>query len=378
MRKSLLVLLLAAAPALGEIQPEPLGVIQTLPETYPPHWVIAQDSAFFHMSDGKFIVLDADSDDAASRYKGMFNGAFIPQFYLPETKPEMYVIETFHSRGNRGERTDVLTIYDKTTLAPIDEVIIPAKRVAAIPTHYYLQLVDDERIALIYNFTPGTSVSVVDLESREFLGEVPIPGCALVYPMAGRAFASLCADGSMLAVQLDENGKLAAAARTEKFFGSERDPMMEKAAIIDGVAYFPTFLGNVFPVDLNGSTPGVQEPWSLVADVESGWRPGGIVLAQGDASGRLYVMMHPDGYDGSHKQPGTEIWVFDPKTKQRIDRIELRVPAITMGVTHDQNPLLLTTNVDLEVDVYSAADGEHLRTIGNFGQDTVFLFHSAR
>lgn len=378
MQKLLLLLLTISCSAFAEIQPESLGVIRTLPETYPPHWIIAQDSAFFHMSDGKFIVLDADSDDAAGRYKGMFNGSFIPQFYMPETKSEMYVIETFHSRGNRGERTDVLTIYDRTTLAPIDEVIIPAKRVAAIPTHYYLQLVDDERIALIYNFTPGTSVSVVDLESREFLGEVPIPGCALVYPMAGRAFASLCADGTMLAVQLDENGMLASAARTEKFFGSDRDPMMEKAAIIDGIAYFPTFLGKVIPVDLNGLTPGIQEPWSLVADVESGWRPGGIALAGGDANGRLYVMMHPHGYDGSHKGPGTEVWVFDPKTKKRINRIELSVPAITMGLTHDENPLLLTTNINLEVDVYSADDGEHLRTIGNFGQETVFLFHSAR
>lgn len=376
MRKLVALLVAVCLPAFAEIQPEELGRIQTLPDRYPPHWIIAADSSFFHMNDGKFIVLDADSDDPAGRYKGMMNGSFIPLMYLAETKPEIYVLESFRSRGHRGEQTDVLTIYDKTTLAPIDEVVVPAKRVSAIPTKYYLQLVDDENLALIYNFTPAQSVSVVDLEKREFLGEVQIPGCALVYPHAGRTFSSLCADGSLLTVQLDDNGAQALAERSEQFFDSENDPLMEKPAIIDGVAYFPTFLGNVFPVDLSGSNPDIGESWSLVDGVEGGWRPGGIVLAQGDAQGRLYVMMHPEGYDGSHKDPGTEVWVFDPRTKKRVDRIELALPAITMGLTNDDDPLLVATNINLEVDVYSVKSGAHLRTIGNFGQETVFVFHS--
>ena len=49
---------------------------------------------FFHMSDGKFIVLDADSDDSANRYKGMINGSLIPAMYMAETRPEIYVLET--------------------------------------------------------------------------------------------------------------------------------------------------------------------------------------------------------------------------------------------------------------------------------------------
>jgi len=115
----------------------------------------------------------------------------------------MYVAETFRARGTRGERTDVLTIYDKRTLAPIGEVVIPPKRASEMPLHYNLQLLDNESLALVYNFTPATSVSVVDLVNREFLTEIPIPGCSLVYPMGGRAFASLCADGSILSVTLD-------------------------------------------------------------------------------------------------------------------------------------------------------------------------------
>ena len=378
MRKYLLLAFLAGSAAQAQIQPESLGTINSLPDKYPSHWVILQDSAFFHMLDGKFIVVDPTTDDPTEQFKGMLNGSFIANFRQAESRPEMYVTETFYSRGARGTRTDVLTIYDKATLAPVDEVILPAKRITGMPTDYYLRLIDDEKLALLYNFTPATSVSVIDLEEREFLGEVDIPGCALIYPMGGRAFSSLCTNGTMLTVQLDENGVQASAERSEVFFDAETDPLTEKAALIDGVAYFPSFLGQVYPVDLRGSSPVFGEPWSLVEGIEGGWRPGGIALSGSDSEGDLYVLMHPEGYEGSHKDPGTEVWVFDPAEKHRIRRIELALPAITMGLTQSDDPLLLTTNVNLQVDVYSATSGEHLRTLSDLAYETVFMLHGAR
>jgi methylamine dehydrogenase heavy chain len=377
MKRLILLTLIFASSAFGQVQPEPTGVIQTLPAPWPAHWIIAHDVAFFHMSDGKFYVLDAESDDAATRVKGIFNGAFIAQFIQATSRPEMYILETFRSRGSRGERTDVLTIYGKDSLAPIGEVVIPPKRASAMPTNYHLQLVDDEKLALIYNFTPATSVSVVDIVNREFLGEIPIPGCSLVYPMAGRAFASLCTDGSMMSVQLDENGEQASTARTGEFFDANDDPIMEKAAMIDGVAYFPTFLGRVVPVDLNGSEPEVGQEWSLLGDGDEGWRPGGIQVTERDSDGRMYVLMHPDGYEGSHKDPGTEVWVFDVANKRRVDRIELQLPAISMGMTNDDDPLLVVTNVNLELDIYAAKSGEYQRTLNNFAAETVLMLYGA-
>ena len=358
-----------------------MGVVQKLPETYPPHWILVQDASFFHASDGKFILIDADSDDPAARYKGMFNGSFVAQFVASRTRPEMYIVETYHSRNNRGDRTDVLTVYDKANLAPVAEVVIPSKRAISLPTNYHVQLIDNEALAVVYNFTPATSVSVIDVENRKFVSEIPIPGCALVFPMAGRAFASLCGDGSMLRVEIAEDGTQASAERTKPFFDADNDPLTEKPAIIDGVAYFPTFLGNVVPVDLNGSMPVAAKPWSLTegidGGIDGGWRPGGISLSGSDARGRLYVLMHPEGYDGSHKDPGTEVWVFDAKAGKLLKRISLAVPALTLGLTNDYDPLMVTTNVNLEVDVYDADEGTHQRTIGNFGQETPFLLHSA-
>ena len=377
MKKIPLLILALAAPAFGQIAPEPTGRIETLPERYPAHWIILQDGAFFHMNDGKMIVVDADSDDPAGRVKGMFNANFIAQFYQSKTRPELYVTETYRSRGTRGERTDVLTIYDKRTLAPTGEVVIPPKRASLMPLNYHLQLVDEEKIALVYNFTPATSVSVIDIVGREFLGEIPIPGCSLVYPMAGRAFASLCTDGTMLGVTLDEEGGQASTTRTAVFFDANNNPLIEKAAIIDGVAYFPTFAGQVVPVDLRGSSPVPRTPWSLVGNEAGGWRPGGLAVTATDAAGRMYVLMHPEGYEGSHKDPGTEVWVFDVAARQRVERIVLELPAISIGMTRDDDPLLVTTNINLEIDVYDANTGEYRRTLGATGAQTPFLLHGA-
>jgi len=378
MKKLIVVVSLCASAAFAEVQPESTGVIETLPETWPAHWIIVQDAAFFHMSDGKFIVLDADSDDQWGRFKGFFNASFIGMFVQATTRPEMYVAETFRARGTRGERTDVLTIYDKVKMEPVGEVVIPAKRSSNMPTAYNLQLVDDEKLALIYNFTPAQSVSVVDVVAREFLAEIPIPGCALTFPMAGRAFASICGDGSLLAVTIGDDGQQASASRTERFFDVRDDPLMEKPAMHNGIAYFPSFLGNMYPVDLNGPAPVVGDPWSMIGDEEGGWRPGGLQLSGNDADGNLYFLMHPEGREGSHKDPGVEVWVFDGEAKRRVNRFELSLPAISIAVTRDESPLLVATNINLEIDVYDASSGKHLRTIGNFGQETPLLLHGAR
>ena len=243
-----------------------------------------------------------------------------------------------------------------------------------MPTEYNLQMIDDERLALVYNFTPAQSISVVDVEAREFLAEIPTPGCAFVYPMRGRKFATLCGDGTMLRVELDENGQQESAERTEPFFDADDNPVMEKAALIDGYAYFPTFWGEVIPVDLRRDMPRPEEPWSLIGTEEGGWRPGGLQMSGKDSDDHLYVLMHPDGYDGSHKDPGIEVWVFDVDRERRINRIGLQLPAISFAITKDDDPLLVATNINLEI-VYDVRSGSHLRTIGNFGQETPFMLY---
>jgi len=161
MKKLIFVVSLCASAALAELQPEPTGTIETLPETWPAHWIIAHDAAFFHMSDGKLIVLDADSDDTTQRFKGFMNAAFIGVFVQARTRPEIYLAETFRSRGTRGERTDVLTIYDKRTLGPIGEVVLPPKRSSNMPTDYNVALVlcDEVYDQIVYDDNQHVSIA---------------------------------------------------------------------------------------------------------------------------------------------------------------------------------------------------------------------------
>jgi methylamine dehydrogenase heavy chain len=370
----------APNPELPPLPVEKMGSVRTLPVPYPPHWVFVHDGSFFHMNDGKVVLLDADAGTQPAQYKGMINNAFMGQFAFSATRRELYVAETFFARGQRGQRTDVLTVYDQATLAPVGEVVLPgARRFSGMPEKHGLQLIDGDRLALVFNLNPATSVSVVDLDSRQLLSQIDIPGCALIYPTGPRGFSALCGDGAMLSTQLDAAGQVAAQTRTGPVWDVDEDPLFEKPAIVDGVAYFPTFHGQVLPVDLRGPVAQPGKAWSLLSEAErsEGWRPGGWQLVDTDAGGRLYVLFHPEGADGTHNGPGTEVWVFDPKRGVRERRIALATPALSLMLTRDEAPLLVTTNAVMALDVYEAQSGKHLRTLTAFGQETPFVVYPA-
>ena len=83
--------------------------------------------------------------------------------------------------------------------------------------------------------------------------------------------------------------------------------------------------------------------------------------------------MHPDGQEGTHKNPGTEIWVFDIETKERKRRMPLELPAISIVATQQ---FIVATNVNMELDVYDAASGALSRAIGQTAM-TPFVVYTA-
>ncbi|MEE8528592.1 MAG: amine dehydrogenase large subunit [Gammaproteobacteria bacterium] len=373
----LIAVFLLIAYMMGAGAAEKPGKVEQLPASYPDHWVIAHDVAFFHMLEGKMMVLDADAETAAQQFKGMVNSSFIGQFTQSAARSEMYVAETFHSRGVRGERTDVVTIYDKATLAPVGEIILPGgKRSITMPEKYALQLIDEDMMLLVFNLFPATSVTVVDVAARKVLNEIPIPGCALIYPTGKRGFSSLCSNNRFFSVALDEYGIVLEKFRSEPFFDSNEDPLFEKPVIADGIAYFQSFHGTVYPVDLRLNHPEIGDTWSLVSETDQGWRPGGWQLNAVHGS-TLYILMHPDGHNGSHKDGGPEVWVFDLESHQRRARIELKNWGISLMVTPDANPLMVVTNAEMALDVYHATTGEYLRTLGPHAQETPFVVYQA-
>ena len=157
---------------------EPTNIIESLPDKYPEHWFLVHDAAFFHMSDGKVYVIDADAETEPEQVKGTFNVALMGNINQSARRSEIYAMETFHTRGVRGDRMDVLTIWDQATLSPLGEVLWPEpKRFMGMPQRYAMLLLDNDRWLAVANFSPATSITLIDLDTRKIINEIPTPGC---------------------------------------------------------------------------------------------------------------------------------------------------------------------------------------------------------
>ena len=313
--------------ALGQLPAEAIGGVEALPQPLKAHWAWASDILF-----GRTVLVDLES----GRFLGQMDtgyGPFHPVF--SRSRPEIYLIETYYSRGSRGERTDVLTIYDAPTLKPIAEVVLPPKRALANLSSGVATLSDDERFLAVFNLTPATSLSIVDLELRRFVGEIATPGCSLVFSAGVRRFIMLCGNGGLLTVSLDEEGRAASVKRSPPFFDPEADPVTEKAVRYRDEWLFVSFEGYLHAVDVSGDMPQPREKWSLLDKDDRGdsWKIGGRQhLAVHSRSGRLFSLVHQGG-EFSYKHPGSEVWIYDLDKRERVQRLELVNPGFTyMGV----------------------------------------------
>jgi methylamine dehydrogenase heavy chain len=276
----------------------------------------------------------------------------------------------------------MVTIWDQETLSPMGEVLWPTpKRFMGIPQRFAMLLIDNDRWLAVANFSPATSVTLIDLDSRKIINEIQTLGCAFVYPTGERGFSSLCADGRFLSTELAEDGTVIARTRTDVFFDSDTTPIYERPAVIGDTAYFPSLAGLVYPVDISGKLAKVGEPWSLVSEAESAakWAPAGIGLIDKDDLGRFYILMHPDSKDGSYQGGGPEVWVFDAAKQKRVLKISMKAWGLSLAVSRGKKPRLMVTNpTDMSLEIYDGLSGEFVKTITGFGQSTPLMMHGSR
>jgi len=115
------------------------------------------------------------------------------------------------------------------------------------------------------------------------------------------------------------------------------------------------------------------------ADAKEHWRPGGqTVAALHRGLGRLYVPMHR-GAEGSHKQGGTEIWVLDMKTHERIARWPLAPqkidPVVAIQVSQDAEPIVFAATDKSDVAVLDARSGRLRHLQKQLGQTAWFFLN---
>ena len=341
------------------------STVEVLPPVGPER-VYLLDMVYPHPIVGRVMVVDG----AAQRVLGSITAGLMPNLVIVPGQKEVLVLGTFWSRAAYGERADVLTYYDASTLTPTAEVLLPGRFLIADKGHN-VDLTTDGRYLLVSNMTPATSVIVIDVARRTVVGSIETPGCTFVYPAGPSRFASLCADGSLFTATFDAAGKVTAAQRSKPFFDVQNDPLFEHAGLDRraNTANFVSYLGQVMSVDLAASSPVFHEPWSMVSSAEArkGWRPGGWQLvALHRESDRLYVLMHRGG-PWTHKQSGTEVWVLDLATHRRVSQIKLKAPAGSIAVSQEPSDPKLYALTEHELYTYDTRTGEVLGKLKEMG-----------
>ena len=353
---------LAALTARSAEFPTPLASdptlkIETLPAKYPSGW------AFLNYAGDRIELRNVGSD--SREVKGQLQARDSSTLLIADKRPEIYVADTVWSRGVRGTRTDFITIYDSQTWNPVGEIVLPGgKRALITAMEGMFAFTDDQRMALVFDFTPASSVTVVDLVKRKPLGDIEIPGCSLVYPSGSRGFSTLCSSGTLLTVRLDANGAVAGRSESKVFNPLDTDPLFTASATVGGVRYFPSLHGRVQPIDMRNDDVQVLPDWPLVTAAEraADWRPSGWQVVTGDGLKFLYVVMQPGAHEGTHKDPGTEVWVYNVATKARVKRLRLVRPGSSIALTRGTEPLLLVQAGE-RLDVYDPQGGGLLRSL---------------
>lgn len=348
--------------------------IARMPEPTPQRLYVS-DISINHIVDGRLHVIDGDT----LQYLGMISTAYAGNATLSIDRRELYVATTYYSRLSRGERTDVVDIHDTQTLEHKGEIVIPARHAQALPYKGLARPSSDGRWLFVQNATPASSVTVVDLKARKFAAEVPTPGCWIVIPSQteGRRFSTLCGDGTLQTIVLNEDGSPKSRARSARFFHPDENPVFVQTDNIGDRHFFVSYKGQVHAADLSGDEPKVEAPWPLASGAEArrGWRPGGYqLIAVHRRTGRLFVAVHAGGGEGSHKNPAQEIWVFDLETKKRVAKLPGH-NAIAIAVSQaDQPKLFAIDGLNMGLAVYDAGSRPRfLRRMEQIGEAATLL-----
>lgn len=382
-----LVLCCACLTVNAEFVPESVGS-KALDDYQGKKWFWTYGPGVPFELDSRAYLFNAEGDNLAQ----MNNGIWINSLQFDHQRNEILAIETYFSRGSRGDRSDMVSVYDPKTMAFKEEIAIPPKRMTSVKSTGVTALSDDNRFLIITNYTPAQSISVVDLETRQYVTEIETPGCSVVYPAGNRDFYAICGNGGFLQIRLDDTGNPILKKRHAPVFDPVDDFLTIAASRHGDTWYFVSFDNNVHAIRMDADGVSVSKKWSLVSDEEraDNWRISGMHhTAIHQKSGRLFMLMH-QGEAETFEQPGEEVWVYDLNSGEKINVIELDDIALSISVSQDDDPTLyslafhvplptlftlwiylvdgepeLMKHVVQVVDLYDADSGEHQNKVGD-------------
>lgn len=80
------------------------------------------------------------------------------------------------------------------------------------------------------------------------------------------------------------------------------------------------------------------------AGIEGSWAPGGYsITAYNKPNDMVFMIMHADAEEGSHKDASGEIWAYSLKQKKLLSRSPAE-GLIALDATQDKDPVLFGSN----------------------------------
>ena len=390
----LAVLVAVAGQSHAEFTPE-FATTEVLPDPAGQQWFWLYGFRAPNMGDSRAFLMDENGQQLGQLNMGFWAKTVINA----PARNEIITLETYFSRGTRGERTDVVVTYDERTLSPVSEVIIPPKRLNAVKTRHMAELSEDEKFLLVVNYTPAQSVTIVDLDAGTFVEEVETPGCSVLYAAGQRDYYAICANGSFLQLKLDDSGHVVKRRRTEPLFDAVGDFLTISGSRIGDTWYFVSRDYNIYGITMAGDDISLQGKWPLLSDDErdDSWMIAGLEHTTAhEASDRLYVLMQ-QGEADVFEGPGSAVWVFDTNTMEKQQEIAMQELTMSIAVSQDDKPRLYALDFHIPLDtlatvwmavtegedsitpliqqranVYDAVSGEHLLSSDKLPSGAVF------
>jgi methylamine dehydrogenase heavy chain len=360
---------LAAATAFADLPVEHAGVAELKPDNGHRLYIVDKFPPA-HGIDSRIHVIDGDT----FALLGQVSNGHFGSFAISADRKTLFNGTTFFSRGDHGTRTDVVEYYDTSTLMPRSETLLSNKR--AMTNQYPVFLVEsaESKYLLVQNATPATSVSIIDLSTKAILSEIATAGCFGIFaaPSVPGRFSSLCGDGTALTVDFDAHGKETGRKRSAVLFDPDKDALFISGVKLGDRTLFISFLGNVHTINFSGDVATQDSPWTFIGskDKASNWRPGGYAnIAYSPSNGQLYVGMHPNGFEGSHKNPAVEIWQVDVARHVVTGRVKSD-GANYLQVSKEAHPLLFSVNSTDDIPgSVTRYDGDTLKVLGTSKPD---------
>lgn len=282
-----------------------------------------------HISEGPHVyVMDFGINGSSPIYvlnagdlslEGSIGTGTFAQAMMTADKSSLFSGSVYLRRYTYGDVEAVIHEWDPQTLKLKRELTVSNKMVQGLSQKGVLNISADKKYLVLQNATPATSVNIVDLEAGKDLVEIPTPGCWTAYPsVEGTAFTTLCGDGTIAKYSYAADGTFTPGAKSDKIFDPDKTPLFGDAVRVDGKLVYPSYGGSLYVVDDSGEKPVLSQE---IKFAEEGWAPTGYnLMAYHAASGTMFVMMHQNPKDGSHKVPADEIWAVNMKTGKVVGR----------------------------------------------------------